>query len=373
MFQRSSLAWPIVLVAILVPLIVALMVIWIVNQTQARHWVLLVIGVIFITLILAGVVAYFYWIIREMRLNRRQANFLDAVTHELKSPIASLKLCLQTLDLRNVTADQSRELHRYMLEDIQRLDGLIDHMLMVARLADETRPIDTEEVSLPVMLRGCVEEIRRRYQLGEGQVQLDCQECTVRCQPKELEIVFLNLLDNAVKYGGEPPQVSVDCRPSRRGRAIARISDNGSGVGFDMRHKIFQRFYRGGSELERTTKGTGLGLHIVKSLVGRMRGRVSVHSRGSLPGATFEVDLPLIAAPGPNAPGANATPAIVPAAMAPAAMVPAADVTAANAAAASVTPATPSADQAPSGTAPLPTPRERELLVSGRAAAAKVP
>lgn len=353
MFQRSSLAWPIVLVAVLVPLIVALMVIWIINQTRAGHWVLLVIGVIFITLILAGVVAYFYWTIREMRLNRRQANFLDAVTHELKSPIASLKLCLQTLDLRNVTVDQSRELHRYMLEDIQRLDGLIDHMLMVARLGDETRPINTEEISLPVMLRGCVEEIRRRYQLDSSQVQLDCQECLVRCQPKELEIVFLNLLDNAVKYGGEPPQVSVDCRPSRRGRAIARISDNGSGVGFDMRHKIFQRFYRGGSELERTTKGTGLGLHIVKSLVGRMRGRVSVHSRGSLPGATFEVDLPLVTAPGPNAPGANATPAVIPAAGPNSVSM----VTA----------------ETRSGTATEPPSRERELVASGPATAAKVP
>ncbi|MFN8855691.1 MAG: sensor histidine kinase [Planctomycetaceae bacterium] len=306
MFQRSSLAWPIVLVAILVPLIVALMVIWIVNQTQARHWVLLVIGVIFITLILAGVVAYFYWTVREMRLNRRQANFLDAVTHELKSPIASLKLCLQTLDLRSVTADQSRELHRYMLEDIQRLDGLIDHMLMVARLGDETRPVATEVVSLPAVLQGCAEEIRRRYQLDPDQVQLDCQECTVRCQPKELEMVFMNLLDNAVKYGGEEPQVRVDCRPSRRGRVIARISDNGSGVGLDLRHKIFQRFYRGGSELERTTKGTGLGLHIVKSLVGRMRGRVSVHGRGPLPGATFEVDLPLASAVPVSAPSAAA-------------------------------------------------------------------
>lgn len=365
MFQRSSLAWPIVLVAILVPLIVALMVIWIVNQTQARHWVLLVIGVIFITLILAGVVAYFYWIIREMRLNRRQANFLDAVTHELKSPIASLKLCLQTLDLRNVTADQSRELHRYMLEDIQRLDGLIDHMLMVARLADEPRPIDTEEVSLPVMLQRCIEEIRRRYQLAEGQVQLDCHECTVRCQPKELEIVFLNLLDNAVKYGGEPPQVSVDCRPNKRGRAIARISDNGSGVGFDMRHKIFQRFYRGGSELERTTKGTGLGLHIVKSLVGRMRGRVSVHGRGPLPGATFEVDLPLVPAPAANAPGANATPAIVVAVQT--------SPGSANATSAAISSVHSLSDTAQPATSSVAMSQDGDLVASGHAAASHTP
>jgi anti-sigma regulatory factor (Ser/Thr protein kinase) len=114
----------------------------------------------------------------------------------------------------------------------------------------------------------------------------------VRGRQRDLEVVFLNLLDNAVKYGGSEPRVVVDGRLLRRGVVVIRISDNGEGVEYDLRRKIFQRFYRGGSELERTTKGTGLGLHIVKSLLARMRGSVSVSGRGPLPGATFVVELP---------------------------------------------------------------------------------
>lgn len=120
MFQRSSFARPIILAAVLLPLIVALLVIWVVDQTEAQRWVALATGVVLLTLILFGVVIYFYWTIREVSLSRRQANFLDAVTHELKSPIASLKLCLQTLDLRRLSPGEERELHRFMLEDIQR-------------------------------------------------------------------------------------------------------------------------------------------------------------------------------------------------------------------------------------------------------------
>jgi signal transduction histidine kinase len=110
--------------------------------------------------------------------------------------------------------------------------------------------------------------------------------------PRDLQIVFSNLLDNAVKYGGEEPKVFVQARPQGDDRVVARISDNGRGIRFELRRKIFQRFFRGGSELERTTKGTGLGLYIVKNLVKKMKGRVNVHGRGPLNGATFEVEFP---------------------------------------------------------------------------------
>lgn len=303
MFQRSSLAWPIILASILLPLIIALLVMWIVGQAAHRSWVLLAVGAIFITVILLGVVAYFYWTIREVRLNRRQANFLDAVTHELKSPIASLKLCLQTLDMRSVTPEQQREFHRFMMEDIQRLDGLIDHMLTVARLGAEPAAGAGDLVLLPQLLRSCIDEVCRRYEIDPDRITLEAADCLVRSRARDLEIVFLNLLDNAVKYGGKEPRVIVESRFVRGNRVLTRISDNGPGVSFDLRRKIFHRFYRGGSELERTTKGTGLGLHIVRSLVTRMKGKVTVHGRGPLPGATFDVELP--AAPVSVLPGAG--------------------------------------------------------------------
>jgi signal transduction histidine kinase len=291
MIRRSSITWPIVLASLLLAMLLALLILWIVGQSANRQWGLLAVGTIFFTLIVVGVVLYLVLAIKEINLNRRQANFIDSVTHELKSPIASIKLCLQTLDLRAVSPDQQREFHRYMLDDVQRLDELIDHLLVAARLDDVRVPPDAEDVLLLPLLRGCIETIRRRYELDESQVEFHGDEALLRGRPRDLEIVFTNLLDNAVKYGGQPPRIVVDVR-TRGERVITRICDNGKGVNFELRSKIFRRFVRGGSELERTTKGTGLGLYIVRSLVRKMGGTINVHGRGPLPGASFDVDFP---------------------------------------------------------------------------------
>lgn len=297
MIKRSSLTWPIVLLAVLLALIVALLVIWIIAQAREEQWALLTVGTIFFALILIGVVVYFIWTIKEFRLNRRQANFIDSVTHELKSPIASIKLCLQTLDMRPVSPEQQREFHRFMLEDIQRLDSLIDHLLTVARLDHVDTPDQLEDVPLFSLLRACAEEVERRYRLRPGQLNLNVEPCVVRGQSHDVEMVFSNLLDNAAKYGGDDLKIDVRARVREPGRVVTQISDNGPGIRFELRRKIFQRFFRGGSELERTSKGTGLGLYIVKSLVAKMKGRIHVHGRGILSGATFEVELPGKATP----------------------------------------------------------------------------
>jgi two-component system, OmpR family, phosphate regulon sensor histidine kinase PhoR len=283
MLRRSSLTWPIMLAVALLAMIVVLLVIWIIAQAREEQWALLTVGTIFFALILVGVIVYVILTIKGIRITQRQANFIDAVTHELKSPIASIKLCLQTLDMRPVSAEQAREFHKFMLDDVQRLDALIDHLLAVARLDNVTADAAFEDVPLDPLLRGCIEEIRRRYKLEDNQIRSSIAACTVRGRPRDLEMVFLNLLDNAVKYGGQPPQVQIDVQPRK---------DAGPGVRFELRSKIFRRFFRGGTELERVTKGTGLGLFLVKSLVSKMKGRVQVHGRGPLKGATFELELP---------------------------------------------------------------------------------
>jgi len=305
MIKRSSLTWPIMLLVVALVLIVALLVLWIVDKAAEHRWALLTTGTVFISLILLCVVVYFIWTIKEYRLNRRQANFIDSITHELKIPIASIKLCLQTLEMRAVSPEQQREYLKFIMDDVQRLDALFDHLLTVARLDHVERIEQLEEVPLDDLLRMCADEVRRRYDLEPDQIKLEITPAVVRGLTRDLEMVFLNLLDNAVKYGAERPQVVVQLSIEQGKRAIIRISDNGKGVSFDLRRKIFRRFYRGGSELERTTKGTGLGLHIVKSLLGKMKGKIHVHGRGPLGGATFEVDLPALiptAAPAQPAP-----------------------------------------------------------------------
>jgi signal transduction histidine kinase len=178
------------------------------------------------------------------------------------------------------------------MEDIQRLDSLIDHLLEVARLDHVESDEQLEDVPLERLLVKCVEEICRRYELSAEQVRLEIEPCVVRGRPRDLEMVFVNLLDNAAKYGAKQPQVLVQASMHGDKRVVIKISDNGKGVNFDLRRKIFTRFYRGGSELERTTKGTGLGLYIVKSLIRKMKGKISTHGHGPLGGATFEVELP---------------------------------------------------------------------------------
>lgn len=304
MIKRSSLTWPIMLAVVVLVLIVTVLIIWIIGQAAEQKWAMLTIGTVFLTLILLGVVVYFIWTIREYRLNRRQANFIDSVTHELKSPIASLKLCLQTLELRSVAPEQQREYHKFMMEDIQRLDSMIDHLLAVARLDHVERDEQLEDVRLDALLKRCADEIHRRYEIGSEQLRLELEPCVVRGRGRDLEMVFLNLLDNAVKYAGTDPKVLVQSYVHREKRVVTKISDNGEGVRFELRRKIFKRFYRGGSELERTTKGTGLGLYIVKSLVSKMKGKINVHGRGPLRGATFEVDLPVQPAVQTSAPQA---------------------------------------------------------------------
>lgn len=292
MIKRSSLKWPIVLGTTLLVLIVVLLVFWIISQVTSQQYVLLTVGVIFFALVIAGVTLYLILSIKEVRLTQRQANFIDAVTHELKSPLASLKLCLQTMTMREVEPDQRRQFHEFMLDDVKRLDALIDDLLEAAKLDQRHRVEPTEDLDPLPILRACIETVERRYGLPVNSIQVEAIPCVVHGRQHDLEMIFINLLDNAAKYGGSPAQILLQVQPRGKQRIILKFSDNGPGVPSDMRRKVFLRFLRGGSELERRTKGTGLGLYLVKELVTKLRGRIHVHGRGPLCGATFEVDLP---------------------------------------------------------------------------------
>lgn len=300
MLTRRSLGWPITLGVVMIVLLVALTVGWIVvvvvaaNSTSSSGywWAILAVGTTFLALVLVGVVLYLLLSIKEIRLNQRQSNFIDSVTHELKSPLASLKLYVQTLSRRNVTEAQQADFHRFMLEDLERLDSLINHMLDTARLNLAPPTEAAVDVELATVLRNCASTATIHYHLPDGTIQLDVMPSVVRAQPLDVEIVFRNLIDNAIKYSGEHPEVIVQSWVSGGGTVVTRIIDNGPGIPLNLRSKIFARFFRIGNELERAKTGTGLGLFIVRTLVKRMHGRVSVRGRGSQSGSVFEVELP---------------------------------------------------------------------------------
>lgn len=301
MWKPRSVGWPVTLAVVMIPLLVAVTVGWIlaftrIALTEPRHsvvyWSLLAVGTAFLVLVLVGVVLYLLISIKEIRLNQRQSNFIDSVTHELKSPITSLKLYLQTLARRNTTEEQRADFHGFMLEDVERLDSLINHLLDAARL--DQQPVDGEavDVELGEVLKRCAVTACRRHRMPEDIVTLRIEPAIVRARPMDVDMVFRNLLDNAVKYSGDHPTVEIESRCLRQDKVVTRIIDNGQGIPRPFRRKIFGRFVRAGSELERSKPGTGLGLYIVATLVRRMRGAVYVRGRSNTNGTIFEVELP---------------------------------------------------------------------------------
>lgn len=298
--MRNSYGWPITLAVVMIVLVVALIIGWVFLAVEIENtglfWTLMVLGTSFLGLVLVGVVLYLVLTIKGIRLSQRQSNFIDSVTHELKSPIASLKLYLQTLSRRTVTEEQQANFYRFMLDDVQRLDTLINHMLDAARLDQE--PVETElvDVELSRVLATCAETVCLRYHLPKDTIRVTSTEAIVRARSIDVEILFRNLMDNAIKYGGSPPAVEVDSRFgggfNGNDKIVTRIVDNGRGIPAKLRRKIFGRFVRLGSELERAQTGTGLGLFIVRTLVKRLNGRISVRGRLDSSGTIFEVVLP---------------------------------------------------------------------------------
>jgi len=301
--MRNSYGWPITLAVVMIVLVVTLIVGWViltvreVEQT-ALFWVLLVVGTSLLVLVLVGVVLYLLTSIKGIRLNQRQSNFIDSVSHELKSPIASLKLYLQTLARRTVTEDQQATFYRVMLDDVERLDALINHMLDAARLDQQPVETDMADVEIPAVLRSCAETVCLRYHLPMETVRVNATPAILRARPIDIEMVIRNLIDNAVKYGGAVPVVEVDSQVLGD-TIVTRIVDNGRGIPAKLRRKIFGRFVRLGSELERSQAGTGLGLFIVRTLVNRLHGKISLRDRPDVSGTIFEVQLPLHSVPPP--------------------------------------------------------------------------
>ena len=290
--RSSTLHLPIWTSVVLLTINITLLVIWIVLWVWNERAGALAIGITAFALSLAGIGFYLFLTIKEIRLNRRQANFVDSVTHELKTPIASLRLYLETLQMRKIDESQQSEFYAVMESELQRLDHLINQLLEVGRLDAVGHDTDPEDVELEALLLRCAATACAHHKVEvEDVFTFDIEPAVINARRILLEMIFGNLLDNAVKYSAESPQVSVEVRVHRN-RVTTKVVDNGAGVPAEARGKIFKLFYRGGDELHRTKKGTGLGLYIVRTLVHLLKGRVSVRSRGAVPGSVFEVELP---------------------------------------------------------------------------------
>jgi signal transduction histidine kinase len=232
------------------------------------------------------------WLLQEMRSNQRQRAFLDAVTHEMKTPMASFRLYLDTLKRHDPPIEQRREFIDRMSDDLDRLDRTVAQVLDAARAEEHGRNPIRERVDLRELLRACIGEVSGRHRLTPDAVGLRVdRDAAVRGDAAELGLIFNNLLENAVKYSDHPVQVRVRVEPVRDNRVRVEIADSGIGIPPRELRKIFKRFYRVGRDMQRTVVGLGLGLFVVRSLVRKQGGRVVALSEGAGRGSRFVVTL----------------------------------------------------------------------------------
>lgn len=291
--KRRHLSLPIWSSVVLMTINIALMVVLIYQLGLQKLWLALILGSVALGISLFGMSLYSFLTIKEIQLNRRQSNFVDSVTHELKTPIAALRLYLDTLILREPEPKDRQEFYATMNSELARLDGLINQLLEVARLDAIGHQKEAETVLLEDLLVSCAEAACLHHKQEISEVfRFEISPLALTSRRMLLDMIFGNLLDNAVKYGGTPPRVSVHAMAHGRDRVVVRIRDNGSGVALENRRRIFQLFFRGSDELQRTKTGTGLGLYIVRTLVSFLKGSVSVTEAESGTGSVFEVTLP---------------------------------------------------------------------------------
>jgi signal transduction histidine kinase len=292
--RTKAIAFFITLGACLVALAIFLNITWIVF-----HWrqvVPLVLGIIFFGVIIAGLVVNTIFIVREIRRNERQDSFLNAVTHELKTPITSIRLYLETLQSRPLDEEKRRDFYRIMLEDSDRLLGTVEQVLKAGEARHSSRR-NWQEVDFSEVARNTMELARLRHNLKPENLRFGAeppQDLVVMGNQEELRTAVFNLLDNAIKYSGEQKNIVVDVRTPNIDSILFSVRDQGIGIPRVELKRIFNRFYRIQNHATGKVKGTGLGLFIVRAVVRRYGGDAYAESQGEGLGSTFTIRLPRV-------------------------------------------------------------------------------
>ncbi|HSM86281.1 MAG TPA: HAMP domain-containing sensor histidine kinase [Candidatus Limnocylindrales bacterium] len=293
--RAKAIAFFITLGACLVGLAIALNVSWIVLNW--REVGTLVLGIIFFGVIIAGMVLNTIFLVREIRRNEQQDSFLNAVTHELKTPITSIRLYLQTLERRPVEETKRRDFYRLMLEDTDRLLGTVEQVLRAGEVRQRSGRKDFQELNLTLIVRDSLELARLRHSLPPEALHFGAEppgQITLLGNQEQLRTAVANLLENAVKYTGPQREITVDVLTPDMDTVLLRVRDNGIGIPRTELKRIFKRFYRVYSRSTDQVKGTGLGLFIVRSIARRHGGDAYAESEGPGLGSTFTIRLPRV-------------------------------------------------------------------------------
>jgi signal transduction histidine kinase len=292
--RTKAIAFFITLGSCLVGLAIVLNISWIILNW--RETVALVLGIIFFGVIVAGLVLNTIFLVREIKRNEQQESFLNAVTHELKTPIASIRLYLETLQQRQVAEKQRQDFYRVMLDDTDRLLGTVEQVLKAGEIRNGTGKKSWEQVDFSRIVEDSVDLARVRHKLSDGQLRFSANlppETTVLGNGEELRIAVANLLDNAVKYSGVKKDIAVNLTTPDMDNIMLTIRDEGIGIPRAELKRVFKRFYRVHAATGQA-KGTGLGLFIVRSVARRHGGDAFAESEGEGLGSTFSIRLPMV-------------------------------------------------------------------------------
>ena len=293
--RRGAIATFITLGVLLVGVTITLNIAYIVHNKE--RVAVLIVGIILFAVLVAGVVLNTVFLVREIRRNERQDSFLNAVTHELKTPIASIRLYLETLQRRPVDEAQRQEFYSIMLADSDRLLATVEQVLKAGQLGQRHRQQNRTLIDLAALVTDCIAITLQRHHLEPDSIVLEPIPGAVRLHvqgiSEDLRIAVLNLLDNAVKYSPSGVHVRCSLAITRYTWVTLRIVDSGLGLPPNQHKRIFNRFYRVPGRYTVKIKGTGLGLFLVRNIVRQHGGEVSADSPGLNQGSTITLTLPL--------------------------------------------------------------------------------
>ncbi|MCL6524365.1 MAG: two-component sensor histidine kinase [Thermoflavifilum sp.] len=247
-------------------------------------------GITFLVVILIGAAYVYRATRRQILLSRQQNNFMMAVTHELKSPIAALQLNLETLLKRKLDTDKQQKLLESMLGETNRLNHLCNNMLLASQFESRQYQMVREKVNLSQLLMQCIAEQQRRAPSHQIVAHVE-PDVWVNGDMLTLSLAINNLIENAIKYSPRGSTVELGLRREQN-LALVSVADEGMGIPDAEKTKIFQRFYRIGNENTRKTKGTGLGLYLTQKIIHEHQGIIRVLDRKPH-GSIFEIALPL--------------------------------------------------------------------------------
>ena len=260
-----------------------------------REGVKVVLGFVFFCAIAAGIILNTIFLVREIRRNEQHDSFINAVTHELKTPIASIRLYLETLQSRAVDDSRRQEFYGLMLNDTDRLLGTVEQVLKAGQAGQRGAKHQRVALEFDGLVRECMDLVRTRHHLQPEALRYEAAQngfaTRVFGDAEELRTAVCNLLDNAVKYSGAKVDVAVRVGSEEK-NVVLQVRDRGVGIAPEELKRIFKRFYRVRGRSLAQVKGTGLGLFIVQSIVRKHGGKVFAESAGEGRGTTVTLELP---------------------------------------------------------------------------------